>query len=228
MLRFHLFDDHVLLDLGCRVLLDTGAPRSFGRVGSLRVPWLDCPVALPERDPLGREVGQVATAMSDVGPAGSPDLDVLLGCDLLAGRRLELDRPGRVLTLAPRPASASPRTRAGLPTTTLTIDGRPVEAIVDTGARLSYVRRGVVPDAVAGTTKRDFNFLRGPREDLDVPLVACTVALHGVQLEARVGVAIGAVDAALRAAGLDAILGVDLMQQTRLTTIDLPDEEHRP
>lgn len=67
MLRFELVDNHVLLDLGCRVLLDTGAPRSFGRVGSLRVPWLERAIELPTRDPLGREVAQVAAAMREVG-----------------------------------------------------------------------------------------------------------------------------------------------------------------
>jgi hypothetical protein len=224
MLRFELVDNHVLLDLGCRVLLDTGAPRSFGRVGSLRVPWLERAIELPARDPLGREVTQVAAAMREVGLPDSPDLDVLLGCDLLAGQRLELDWPRRVLSLGPRPAGLEPRTRAGLPTTVLTISGRAAEAVVDTGARLSYVRRGIVPDAVPRATKRDFNFLRGTREDLDVPLVDCTVTLDGVQLEARIGLATGAVHAALGAAGLDAIVGVDLMRHTRLTTIDCPDE----
>lgn len=225
-LPFELVDDHVILRVaGLVALLDTGAARSFGRAPLVALPWSATPAALPPRSPAGRAIEEVSDALRAFGgqAAAAVDLDLLIGCDVLGGLRVVLEWGRREVQLEPRPDDATPaRMHHGIPVCDLEVDLRRVDAFVDSGARLSYVRPSVVPHATPHATHADFNFLAGPREDCSVPVVECVVGLDGHHFRAPIGLAVRSVESALASVGVAAILGVDLMRRTGRTVIDLP------
>jgi len=211
---FELVDNHVVLTFGkVRALLDTGAVHSFGTCPPLDLPWRGL-TPIPPTGPFGRTIEQIADA-------SGIELDLLLGCDVMAECRLRIDWRERTLTFGPLPAGCFPTSCSGLPVGDVRIDGRLLTAVIDTGARLSYVRPGCVPCEASGST-RDFNFLSGSREDLDVPLVACQVEYEGFAAFSVLGVAVGSVESALELMRLDAIVGTDLMARAPASLIDLP------
>lgn len=227
-LPFELLDGHVLFTLdGHQALLDTGAPESFGRVHRVELPWAG-PVAFSSADSAGRRVEEVWAALRDhAGPAARKrGLDLLVGCNLLSGMRLTLDWAALRLSVEPWPAGTVVRHRAGLPTCEALIGGERTDAVLDTGARLSYVRESLAAGAPRVGTARDFNLLTGRRQDCEVSLASCAVGLAGATFRAGLGIAAGAVEQALQSAGLGAIVGTDLMALQGTTTIDLPDWLH--
>ena len=135
-----------------RLILDTGSPVSFAQTGRItlggcehRVP-IDCWAGSP--DSLGELLGE--------------PVDGLLGCDLLAGRILDLDCPaGHAYPVisgdtSPRNAMLAPRGRAialsfsttkGVPVAQFSVNGRQAAAAVETGAAVCFAAPSLLADA---------------------------------------------------------------------------------
>ncbi len=155
-----IIHDHMLVERDGRLaILDTGVPES-----------MDCPELVSEV--LGVTV------------------DRLIGCGELAESPLEIDWPGRriVYGAAPAPdATLVPLTRAAFGIPLIPVDtplGR-VDAVLDTGAALSYAP----PDAVQGLdpVRETDDFLPG-FGSFTVDVYRLEVSVGGIPLEVEFGV----------------------------------------
>src|SRR5262245_39023483 len=136
---------------GARLILDTGSPVSFARNGSIALGGcghqapVDCWAGSP--DSLSELVGA--------------RVDGLLGCNLLAGRIIDLDCPaGRVHVISGDTSPATPcwlanaiplpfSTTMGVAVAQLSVNGRQASAVVDTGAAICFVSPSLIGDAIA-------------------------------------------------------------------------------
>lgn len=208
---FSLVAGHVLCEMdGKRVLVDTGSPFSLGREHTMRL--LGAPTELaaagpvPTIDSIAEEIRALSGAPADF------DFDVLLGCDVLAGRTMELDWSRSLLSVEPatagtvRPPAEDPVQR--LPRIRVEVNGRVLRAFADTGAWVSYALADHVSGAAPAGRARDFLMGLGVFE---ARLVSTEVKLCGCAFDAVVAVAEGALEQVLRATRVDGIVGTDLM-----------------
>ena len=159
---FRVDGGHVVVDVeGVKVLLDTGAQVSFGRVPTLT--FMGETHGLPQ-DCLGRcttaELVDGLRRHTPVSPAF--DFEALLGLDILAGRMLSLDWVRGVLTVEGRGTGLGTTRNGPLPgTTVIGVGGREMDAFIDTGAWRTYL----VPEVAEGMprigTFQDYNPILG-------------------------------------------------------------------
>ena len=197
---------------GARLILDTGSPVSFARNGSItlggsehQVP-VDCWAGSPD-------------SLSEL--LGAP-VDGLLGCDLLAGRILDLDCPaGRAHVISGDTSPATPcwlanaialsfSTTKGVPVAQLSVNGRQTSAAVDTGAAVCFVAPSLIGDAAAIGRHRDFHPAIGPFET-DLHLVSIDLGGGASPVDVAAAAAPPALAPLLAGLGLQAILGGDLL-----------------
>lgn len=222
-LGFELLDGHMLLEVGGRrVLLDTGAPQSFGG-GLLALPWRDGPVELPETHD-GLTVGQAREEIAAAAGVAMERVafDAFLGCDLLAGMRLVIDwAVGRLAAGPAAPERPVNDRRFGLPLAVVRIGHRAVPAFLDTGARLSYARAELLEGCPRGPLRRDFARTWGGFERVLVQTRRADVTWGTFTLGAELGEAAGPVLLLLEPTGVGAVIGSDLMSRCGTTTLDL-------
>jgi hypothetical protein len=212
---FDVSRDHgipVVTMAGARLILDTGSPVSFARNGSInlggsehQVP-VDCWAGNPDR------LGELL---------GSP-IDGLLGCDLLAGRILDLDCPaGRAHLISGDTSPETPcwlanaiplsfSTAMGVPVVQLSVNGRQAAAGVDTGAAVCFA----APFLLANTTLlgRHHDFHPGfGRFETDLHLVSIDLGDGASPVDVAAAAAPPALTPLLPGLGLQAILGGDLL-----------------
>ena len=211
---FTLVAGHVILDVGGRpVLFDTGCPSSFGEPGVLEplAPGRELPGSVPPFTLEGASAG--IGELAGAGPGFR--VDALLGCDLLAGCTVDLDWQSGVLIVALPggvPPPSSPFTC--VPRMVVTLDGRQVDTLVDTGAWLSYVAPDLVSGAPTVGRRRDFNPSLGWFE---ADLVRCRFAFGHATVETDVGVAPPGVLLALSGSRCGTVVGTDLLARAGTT-----------
>jgi hypothetical protein len=132
--------------------------------------------------------------------------------ELLLGRG-----EARVLQTLPSPASWRSELTGGLPSVRIRIDGRPVTAVADTGARSCFAAPDLLDGAPATGRTRDFFPTFGAFE---TDLRQVEIGIDGRLETVQVAQANDVIVAAMAAAGARAIVGTDLMQRlgpTRLS-----------
>jgi hypothetical protein len=202
---------------GARLILDTGSPVSFARNGSIalggcehRVP-VDCWAGSP--DSLGELLGK--------------PVDGLLGCDLLAGRILDLDCPaGRAHLISRDTSPETPcwlahaialpfSTIKGVPVAQLSVNGQQVAAAVDTGAAVCFVAPLLIGDAAAIGHHLEFHPAIG-RFEADLHLVSIDLGGGASPVDVAAAAAPPALAPLLAGLGLQAILGGDLLMGSEI------------
>jgi hypothetical protein len=197
---------------GARLILDTGSPLSFARNGIIA---------------LGGSEHQVPVDCWAGNPAGLGELlgapvDGLLGCNLLAGRILDLDCPaGRAYVISGDTSPATPcwlansiplsfSTKKGVPVARFSVNGRQTSAAVDTGAAVCFVAPSLFGDAAAIGHHLDFHPAIGQFET-DLHLVSIDLGGGASLVDVAAAAAPPALAPLLAGLGLQAILGGDLL-----------------
>jgi len=197
---------------GARLILDTGSPVSFARNGSIA---------------LGGSEHQVPVDWW----AGSPDslgellgapIDGLLGCDLLAGRILDLDcRAGCAHVTSDDASPTTPCWLAnaislpfsmtkGVPVAQISINGRRKSAAVDTGAAVCFAASPLLAGTSPIDRHRDFHPGFG-RFETDLHFASIGLGRGARLFDVAVAAAPPALDPLLKGLGLQVILGGDLL-----------------
>ena len=197
---------------GARLILDTGSPVSFARTGSItlggcehQVP-VDCWAGGPD-------------SLSEL--LGAP-VDGLLGCDLLAGRILDLDCPaGRAHVISRDTSPATPcwlanaialsfSTTKGVPVAQLSVNGQQVAAAIGTGAAVCFAAPSLFAATPIIGRHHNFHAAIGPFET-DLHLVSIGLAGGASPVDVAVAAAPSALAPLLARLELQAILGGDLL-----------------
>ena len=193
-----VFDCH-----GMRVLLHTGSPRSVGHA----------PIAIAgEVYPL--QPAFDGLSIDDIAPYVGGRLDALVGTDLLQRYQwlLDLSRGQVVFCHGELPfdgvALRVPLV-SGVPCADVVVHGRQGRAVLDTGARISYMLPGLFQHPRVGR-EQDFHPAVG-RFETDVYVV--DVEFAGLRFRGRFGVLPDALHALLAAAGAEWVVGTELLAQ---------------
>lgn len=201
---FLLLDGHPYLELDGELwLFDTGSPTSFGRAQRVRVAGAESEVPRGmlgvDADVLGGFVGRPV--------AGLLGTDVLGASDWILDLRAGTATAGDGLDL--RGASSSLDEFMGLPIVAAEIGAGTARMIFDTGAQLSYWQDDALARHPAAGEHDDFFPGMGSFR-VQAHLVPLRVA--GVQLETRCARLPGMLALALDLAGVDGLLGCDLLR----------------
>jgi hypothetical protein len=202
---------------GDRLILDTGSPTSFARNGSIilggcghSVP-IDCWAGSP--DSLSELLGEA--------------VDGLLGCDLLAGRILDLDCPaGRAHVISGDTSPATPcwlanaiplsfSTTMGVPVAQLSVNGRQALAAVDTGAAICFAVPSLLTDTPVIGRHHEFHPAIG-RFETDVHLASVGLGGGTSPVDVPAAAAPPALAPLLAGLELQAILGGDLLMGSEI------------
>ena len=197
-----LFDGHLIVDAGGRMLLDTGSPVSFSSTGTVH--W-----AGEEHELATSVLGLDAEELSRL--VGTR-LDGLIGGDHLGREPFTIDLERGVCSFAER-GSDRPSTELrvrlmlGVPLATVEFDGAPAEACIDTGAKLSYLDEAHVRGRAPVEETSDFYPGFGTFE---TPVYEIPVRIAGAALTMRVGSLPDGLSGMLGMLGIAAIVGTDV------------------
>ena len=217
---FRVDAGHVVVDVeGVKVLLDTGAQVSFGRVPALT--FMGETHQLSQRC-LGRftmaELIEGLRRNTQVSP--TLEFDVLLGLDLLAGRTLTLDWVENVLTVEGRGTGLGTTKEGPIPGTTVVgIGGVQVNAFIDTGAWRTYIVPEVAEGMARTGTNKDYNPILGA---IEPDLVEVDVEFQGHRAPLAIGVATTALAGAIRGVGAKVLIGTDILIPMGKTVMEIP------
>jgi hypothetical protein len=145
----------------------------------------------------------------------------LVGTDVLGARPFLIDWPGKRIVLGAEPPDVAPlglRSLLGVPVLDLVHDGARCEAVLDTGAQLSYAPPSAVARGHSPETRTDFMPAIG---SFEVSTAVVDVEIGAVSAQLRVGILPPQARAALGLLGLpDWIVGSEFLRDRR-TWIDL-------
>jgi hypothetical protein len=215
--KFELVAGHIIIEQDRkRFLLDTGSPISFGSVGMVRL-FGNTVALMPNAPPLdaaaiGRQVGDLAEPPVDL------ELGALLGTNLLRGLAMTIDWRARTITTRSARAEIVGWRGdgiGGLPLVQVSINGRTVTGVPDTGARSCFAVPRLLAGAPVVGTSRDFYPGLG---SFEATVHSVQVQLDGVTETIGVAAAPPLVEQAMGLAGADALIGTDLMVRRGSTT----------
>jgi hypothetical protein len=201
-----LVDNHILFDHAhMKVLLDTGSPASVG--DGQQWEFLGEPVVL-RQDFAGWPLDKLRSI-------GGLDFDILLGMDLVGKHRVKFDLHAGIIVFdpgEPLPGFTTLQTDdvMGIVKVPVGLEGTESEALIDTGAKLSYIPWQLHARQQVTGIQQDFYPGFG-RFETDVRPV--TIDFAGKQIELVCGILPNALAALLPAGNNVCILGGDLFKQ---------------
>lgn len=205
---------HLLVRLGpVLALLDTGCPFSFGRVS--RVEIAGHTFRLPS--------GLLGVDLSSIHRLAGGSVDVLLGMDTLGPFCWQIDlREGVVAVSKDEPFSTTPWTPTeellGVPVISVHHRAKQEPAVLDTGAKLSYIVGDVPPDVAAVAEEDDYNPQLG---EIHTPVYATELVISGTAVSLRFGILPELGRLPLECAGIRWVVGSDLFTRRRVV-LDFP------
>lgn len=214
--KLELVNDHIVMNNGQRILLDTGSPMSFHHSGVLT---------------FGENRFEVSTEIPGV---SSQYLSEKVGCEIngILGMDVinqipitisledglfflddETDYPCCFQRYPLSPLAG------GLLAVTLSVNGHKANMIVDTGAYISYIRSEYISGLTSHATKNDFSPFFG---DFQTEIYKCDVdSLTGHEVYAQdFGTPPQNISMTLSLLNVDGVIGVDLFKRFRLQIKD--------
>ncbi len=212
--NFIVYDRHLIFDLdSSKVLLSSGVSTSFG----------DKPLTL-----LGQKHQLFPTfigaSAENVSKYIGTKIDAVLGGDILKNLYLEINLDREIATFATtiqdhagEPLSAT--LALNVPVITIEFRGNPVRLFLDTGAKVSYLRREMLENYPAANQEADFYPGLG---SFEVQTYAVPIKLAGSNITVNFGGLPVQLEVALLMAGCDGILGHDLFRYFNPVSFNLP------
>jgi hypothetical protein len=197
---------HLFVDVeGQNVLLDTGSHVSIGRSPNMKfagcqyalVPSYECVRLEPLSDFIGQRV------------------DVLMGMDILGKHNFLIDIESSMLTVSDEAPEASGivlplKLYFGVPGTQVKVAGFDIQAIIDTGAWLSYTGGEYVRGCQKLCSKQDYYPAIG---DFETDVYKLPLAIGGEELEMPFGVLPPLLSAGLAPLGVECLIGPELFER---------------
>lgn len=194
---------------GC-LLVDTGSPMSFSKSGEItldgvryRVPTT---LVVCDADYVSRNVGT--------------QVDGLIGMDLIGRSRVLIDYPHAELVFgyegnAEGTNVSCGKIIGGLPSIGMTLNGKDVRMILDTGAPISYIKRRMTAGMTPTGKVEDFNPAFG-NDRYEVDVYAYNVAIAGQEWTGEYGASPRLLDATLAVSRTDGVVGKQLLERFRV------------
>jgi hypothetical protein len=208
------FEGHIIMDAaGLKVLVDTGAPKTIGRVETWE--FLGLPFSLRSN--------YLTLKIEDLSDLVGTDIDILLGVDILARQPFLIDTKAAVIAFELCPDAHPDAQNAlnavmGIPSTSVLLDGRQLPVFIDTGAKFSYLYSAIADDYPAEGREEDFYPGFG-RFETEVRRVE--IGLGGQSVTLKFGVLPDKLERVLLLAGPRGIIGTELLKSYRIC-IDMP------
>ncbi len=196
---------------GKRALLDTGSPTSL----TGKDPWEFMGRQMPGSNDLLTNPSAVSRKL------GAP-VDILLGMDVLLGLHVLIDVRNRTIVFSNDPLPGGDR-RMGLemvggsPAIVIQVNGSPKRMLVDTGARLSYLRQEALVGLRALGVERDYHSITG---EIETQVYAVPAEIAGARVSLRCGTPPPPLEQRLLAHQIDGMLGTQLFDDL-ICTFDL-------
>jgi len=212
--RLELFDGHLVVDTGARLLVDTGSPVSFASSG--RIDWAE----------QAHEVSTTALGLdaAELSRLVGTQMEGLVGGDLLGLHAFTIDiergvfgfeEPAPDLQIAELPIGLV----LGVPLATVELDGVPTKACIDTGAKLSYLDEVHLSGRKAVDETDDFYPGLGT---FRTPVYETRARISDVTFTMRAGVLPDTLSGMLGMLGVAAIVGTELFTRFPFVQYDYP------
>lgn len=206
LIDLHLSCGHILFDGGEGLLLvDTGSPWSFHESGRIRLCGEEFPVptSLPGVDS--------AYVSENVGEPVSG----LVGMDIIGRLGLKIDVPGGHLTFSPSTEGMTPipsGTSFGYVYMEMSLAGRPVRALFDTGAPTSYVSPSFTEGLTPVDRVTDFNPMVSGNT-FDTPIFELPASFAGQAFTMRAGHLPSRLQMMVSMLGAKAVVGLEILSR---------------
>lgn len=199
-----LVNDHPVFELdGKKTLLDSGSPFSLGRESDLYFMNSVLPLS---QEFLGVKLDTLSRLI------GTP-LDLMMGADILLKYNVLLDLPNKLIQFSEMGSKIHGRTvplrmMAGVPIVSCLANGAAIQAVFDTGSRLSYINRSLVGNSASIGKEKDFYPGVG---EFETEIYEVSYDIGGIYMSLRTGVLPPMLESALGMTGAKAILGTELL-----------------
>ena len=203
-------DDHLLITIGgLEVLLDSGAPTSFGEAGAVQILGNRYPV---QPSYMGLEAHMLEQHL------GVP-VDILLGADLMGQHFVRVDRARGEAAFSTERRSTDGicvpvDTFMGIPYVNLGVGAESLNAFLDTGAKLSYLPSSITSSLSSQEVVSDFYPMVG---EFETPVFELQATLAGETFPLRAGSLPTLLQMSLMLGGVQGILGSDLFRHFGVT-----------
>lgn len=204
--RLHLVNGHLISEIERQsILIDTGIPISLGKSPEFYFLNLIHPLS-------GDYMG---VSMDYLEKMVGTRIDVLLGMDILKKYFLTLALPQHRLMISSQPAFPSleriPMTSLmGVPIIKVGVDGKEHEVFVDTGSRLSYIKKEIAGKYLPIGKERDFYPGMG---EFETPVYEVPFQLGNQKLNLRCGVLPALLEATVLVTGKSGIIGSEIYEK---------------
>ncbi|MDO4510207.1 MAG: hypothetical protein Q4B68_00125 [Bacteroidales bacterium] len=200
-------NNHLMIsENGVKMLVDTGSPFTIARSGELS---------------LMGDVHPVSQSLPMVGDVDSLcrlaelEFDCLLGLDVLSQYCMCIDMQGGTLTLSDEPIALDGGTTVALrgggmyAQIALTIGGKQVNTVIDTGAPTAYVHHDISAGLASEGEREDFNPMLGGR--FTTPIFSLDAEVAGLPFALKAG-NLSSLESMMAMMGFTCVVGADLLK----------------
>ena len=202
-------DGHLVIDVeGEQVLIDSGAPTSVGD----QPEW----TFMDQMFPLIKNYMGVTTEF--LSQQIDTPIDILLGSDILKTTSFMVDTRGEIVVFDPEeptkggvkvPLSFS----MSIPMINVILDGNPILMFLDTGAKISYLKKELVSTIEQVGTANDFYPGYG---EFKTPVFRVPMIISGEEITLSCGVLPQLLEFTLLLGGSSGIIGTELMKEYKI------------
>lgn len=201
--KIDLYDGHLIIhDGGKTLLIDTGSPISLTNMDSFEF--------MGRQFKGNQSIG--GKGIADVCTQLGREIDVLAGLDVISHFTFIIDYRNQTLQASDDESAAVqgckiPLNNMGAITVLMSVDGSQYNFALDTGAKISYIRRSATSNDQPVEQRNDFNPLLGY---FTTPIFAKQATIGDLTFDCKFGNLPQMAEMALSMASIDGVIGFDL------------------